>query len=142
MGPSRPPTRVLVDSSGLGDRITLRAADITCESLGHDRDAVLLSDVLYLNDEVSLAVLEAAHRALAPGGRLVVRGYYSDPRAGHPLWGALFDLARLLWEADRAPITRSRVRSWLERVGFGEIDVFPLTERSTCILARRSGRAH
>jgi ubiquinone/menaquinone biosynthesis C-methylase UbiE len=131
-------TAKVVGGSGVEDRISLTPADITQDPYGDDADAVLLSDVLYLDEEACLRMLESARRALVPGGRLVVRGYFSDPDRSHPRWGSLFDLARLLWDAGREPITHARLRGWLERTGFSEVELFPLTERSTCALARRS----
>lgn len=130
-------TRELVGEDEVADRLTLVAADIAAEGFGDSRDAVLLSDVLYQDEATSLAVLSAGFRALKPGGKLIIRGYYSDPEQSHPPWGALFDLARQLWAAGREPITHGRLLGWVDLVGFIDVELFPLTERSTCVLAVR-----
>lgn len=130
-------TREIVTASGLGNRISLKVADIIRNGYGLNRDAALLSDVLYLTEEICLTMLRSAFRSLAPGGRLILRGYYSDPEKSHPLWGALFDLARLLWQVERSPITHGRLRAWLTQVGFTEIEIAPLTEFSSYVLAKK-----
>jgi SAM-dependent methyltransferase len=130
-------TQEIVTASGCDNRISLTVADITRSEYGRDRDAILLSDVLYLTEEICLTLLRSAFRSLAPGGRLIVRGYYSDPDHSHPLWGALFDLARLLCQDERVPITHTRLRGWLTQVGFTEIEIAPLTELSSYILAKK-----
>ena len=130
-------TQELVNASGCVDRISLTDADITCSEYGHHRDAVLLSDVLYSTEEICLTLLRSAFRSLAPGGRLIVRGYYSDPDSNHPLWGALFDLKRLLCHDERVPFTHTRLRDWIAQVGFTEIEIARLTELSSLILAKK-----
>jgi SAM-dependent methyltransferase len=131
-------TQEIVTASGCDNRISLTVADITRSEYGRDRDAILLSDVLYLTEEICLTLLRSAFRSLAPGGRLIVRGYYSDPDHSHPLWGALFDLARLLCQDERVPITHTRLRGWLTQVGFTEIEIARLTELSSFILAKKT----
>ena len=119
------------------DRLTLTPGDMLTDSYGRDRDVVLLSDVLYLANDRSREMLRSAHRALAPGGLLVVRGYFSDPEGDQNRFGALFDLARLFWGEDRETMPLSGIVEWLGDVGFTRARSFPLTERSTCILATR-----
>lgn len=131
-------TQEIVNVSGCVDRISLNAADITRSDYGRHRDAVLLSDVLYSTEEICLTLLRSAFRSLAPGGRLIVRGYYSDPDNSHPLWGALFDLKRLLCHDQRVPFTHTLLRGWLTQVGFTEIEIAWLTELSSFILAKKA----
>ncbi len=119
------------------DRLTLEPGDMLTDSYGRDRDVVLLSDVLYLANDPSREMLRAAHRALSPGGLLVVRGYFSDPEGDQNPFGALFDLARLFWGEDRETMPLSRIVEWLGEVGFTRARSFPLTERSICVLATK-----
>jgi SAM-dependent methyltransferase len=127
----------IVAASGLAERITLTPGDMLADGYGQGRDVVLMSDVLYLANDRSRQMLRAAHQALAPGGLLIVRGYFSDPGGNQNPFGALFDLARLFWGEDREPMPLGRVSRWLGEVGFTGARSFPLTERSTCILATK-----
>lgn len=125
----------IVAASGLSERIETRPGDMLRDSYGEHRDAVLMSDVLYVESYGSKSMLQAAHRALGPGGVLVIRGYFSDPGGNQNPFGALFDLARLFWGEERETMPLPRVLDWLAEAGFTAIRSFPLTERSTCILA-------
>ncbi len=128
-------TREIVRRHSLQDRIETRTADITQDTYGRNLDVVLLSDVLYQNEAISKTFLRSANLALAPGGRLVVRGYFSDPEGSQPLFGALFAVARLLSDPKREPITLPGLRGWIEETGFKNVRTFALTERSTCLIA-------
>lgn len=130
-------TRSLVAASGLADRIRTRVGDMTTDSFGEGLDAVLLSDSLYHEPEVSRRILRSAHAALRPGGTVMIRGYYSDPGVSEPLFGAIFRLNLLLFDPDRTPPTAADIASWLSEAGFRDVCRFALTERSTCFVATR-----
>lgn len=125
----------IVAANGLSERIETRPGDMLRDSYGEDRDVILMSDVLYAESSNSKEMLRAAHRALTPGGLLVIRGYFSDPEGQQNPFGALFDLARLFWGEERETMPLPRVLDWLTETGFTGIRSSPLTERSTCILA-------
>jgi SAM-dependent methyltransferase len=86
--------RAHVEEAGLGDRVTLRPADLLDElpdeaAGGHD--AVLLFNVLHGFDAGDGAALVArAARALRPGGRLLVLEPFADPPEGTPGSAAAF----------------------------------------------------
>ncbi len=128
-------THEIVRQHNLQDRINTRPADITRDAYGRNLDVVLLSDVLYQDEAISKTILRSAYAALAAGGRLVVRGYYSDPEGSQPLFGALFAVMLLLSDPNREPITFPGVRGWIEETGFKNVGTFALTERSTCLIA-------
>jgi hypothetical protein len=119
----------------LEDRVEPRPLDITTDEYGQDLDVVLLSDVLYQDKATCLAMLRSAHRALRADGRLVVRGYYSDPGGSESLFGALFVLNVLLGGPDRETITLGKLSSWILEAGFRDLAAFALTGRSSCLTA-------
>jgi hypothetical protein len=96
---------------------------------------VLLSDVLYQDKATCLTILQSAHRALADGGKLIIRGYYSDPGGSESLFGALFVVNVQLNDAGREPITLPKLRNWVCEAGFRDVKTFGLTARSTCLTA-------
>ena len=68
-------------------------------------DLVHLSNILdWLSPEEAFATLDAAHRALRPGGRVLIRQLNStlDIPAAHQGFGWRFDLGRELLEQDRS----------------------------------------
>jgi SAM-dependent methyltransferase len=128
-------TREVIQTYGLGDRIETKAVDMTSDAFGKSFDAVLLSDVLYQNKATCLTILRSAYKALASGGRLIVRGYYSDPGGSESLFGALFVVHLLLSDPSRDPLSVSALKSWVNEAGFKDLKIFALTERSTCLTA-------
>ena len=132
-------TKIIIEKSNLQDRIKTREADITTDTYGQQSDVVLLSDVLYQQDPLCQAILRSAYEALAPGGTLLVRGYYvnADENGSHSPFGSIFNLHQLISDPKRKIISVSLLNQWIEQIGFKMIKTFPLTERSHCLIARR-----
>ncbi len=125
----------IVAANGMAERIETQPGDMLGDSYGENRDAVLMSDVIYLGSKSSKRMLRSAHRALVSGGLLVIRGYFSDPGGNQNPFGALFDLARLFWGDERETMPLPSLLKWVAEAGFSGIRSFPLTERSTCVVA-------
>ncbi len=130
-------TNRFIKKSSLKNRMSVRAADILEEPYGTGTDVVLLSDVLYQDSSTCIRILRSAYDALAPGGLLIIRGYYTDPESSQPLFGSLFALGRLLADENREIISVPLLHSWVEKAGFRITASHALTERSTCIQARK-----
>jgi SAM-dependent methyltransferase len=130
-----PTTNEMIVASGLADRIRVRAGDMETDPIGEGVDAVLLSDSLYYDAATAKRILRSVRTALNAGGNVIIRGYYSDPGASEPVFGAIFRLNLLLFDPDRTPPNLGDITSWLEEVGFHGVQAFALTEKSTCILA-------
>ncbi|MGD2086128.1 MAG: class I SAM-dependent methyltransferase [Candidatus Aminicenantes bacterium] len=132
-------TKKIIEKSNLQDRIKTRAADISKDTYGQQMDVVLLSDVLYQQDSLCLAILRSAYEALAPGGTLLVRGYYvyADKNGSHSPFGSIFNLHQLISDPKRKIISVSLLSQWIEKIGLKLINTFPLTERSHCLIAKR-----
>lgn len=127
----------LARREGLEDRIELCPGDITACTYGDGLDAVLLSDVLYQDKPTCVRILRSAREALTDGGKLIIRGYYSDPNGSESLFGALFVINVQLLDEGREPITLARLRNWVGEAGFKDITTFTVTSRSTCLVAVR-----
>lgn len=130
-------TSQFIRKSKLHNRIRMRASDITRDSCGKNMDVALLSDVLYQERSSCMTIIRSAYSALAPEGILIVRGYYSDPEGSQPVFGSLFALGRLLYDADREIISVPLLRHWVEESDFKNLRAFALTERSTCLIAEK-----
>lgn len=126
-----------VAKHGLQDRITTREADITSDAFGENLDVVLLSDVLYHEKALCMRILRSAYDAVATGGRLVIRGYFSDPEGSQPLFGSIFALKLQFSAPEREAISAPKLRKWIEDAGFKDVQSFALTERSTCMTATK-----
>jgi SAM-dependent methyltransferase len=132
-------TKKIIEKSNLQDRIKTRSADISKDTYGEQMDVVLLSDVLYQDAPLCQAILRSAYQALAPGGTLLVRGYYvnADENGSHSPFGSIFNLHQLISDPKRKIVSVSLLSEWSEQTGFKEVKTFPLTERSHCLIAKR-----
>jgi predicted O-methyltransferase YrrM len=130
-------TQRFINESSLQNRIRVRSADILKDSFGKDEDVVLLSDVLYQDSSTCIQILQSAYDALAPGGLMIIRGYFTDPKNSQPVFGSLFAIGRLLFDEDREIISIPLLEGWIEKVGFKITSSHSLTERSTLIQARK-----
>jgi len=130
-------TSRLIEKSDVQDRINTKAIDICKDSFGRDMDVALLSDVLYQDSSTCIQILRSAYDALDPGGILIIRGYYADPEKSQPVYGSLFALGQLLFVANREVISIPVLHAWIKKAGFKIIASHALTERSTCVLARK-----
>ena len=126
-----------VKKHGVQDRFTTREADITTDPFGENLDVVLLSDVLYQEKALCMRILRSAYDALASGGRLVIRGYFSDPEGSQPLFGSIFALKQKFGDPEREAISAPKLREWIEDAGFKDVRSFALTERSICLTATK-----
>jgi 2-polyprenyl-3-methyl-5-hydroxy-6-metoxy-1,4-benzoquinol methylase len=129
-------TEEMIASCEGRERIKLREADITKESLGENIDVVLLSDVIY--DELeAVQILRNAWNCLCQNGILIIRGYYSDPDNSKSLFGALFVLNQLVFDPNRKIMTISSLQKNIRDIGFTITKILHLTERSFAVLAKK-----
>jgi len=119
----------------LEDRVTTQAGDFNRDDLGAGYDLVLLANVLHMySAEVARALVARAAAALAPGGRLVIHGFTTDPGGTGPLEDALFSLnIGLLTEGGRAhPL--AEMQGWVTSAGLAEARSFRIDAIPTGVL--------
>lgn len=105
------------------DRAQLVASDIRAALLGDDHDVALLANVLHLHDEsICAALVDAAAKAVRPGGIVVVKDLRMDEGRAGPLEGLLFALNMAVYTAGGDVWEGSRIRSWMAAAGLGELE--------------------
>jgi predicted O-methyltransferase YrrM len=125
-----------IAEAGLGDRVTTRVGDLRRDELGAGYDLVLLSAICHmLGEEENRDLFARCFRALAAGGRLVVRDFILDEDKTGPRWAALFSLNMLVGTERGASYSGSEYAEWLRGAGFG--DVRRLAADRDLIVARR-----
>lgn len=68
-----------VQAAGLGERVTVRGADVVADDLGDGYDVAFLFNVVHgFTDEANRRLLGNVAAALAPGGRVVVVDQFED----------------------------------------------------------------
>ncbi|HUU09345.1 MAG TPA: class I SAM-dependent methyltransferase [Phycisphaerae bacterium] len=84
--------RGLIERFGLADRVRAVVGDWNEAEFGVDVDAVLLSNVLHGPTSDAEMKLAKAHRAMTPGGLLIIQDFLMNPEKTGPLIPALFNL--------------------------------------------------
>ncbi len=112
-------------AADLGDRAAVHGGDFTRDPLPEGADIASLVRVLYDHgDERALAILRAVHRALPPGGTLLV----AEPMAGAPgaprMGDAYFGMYLLAMRGGRAR-TAGELSALLRAAGFDRVRELP-----------------
>jgi len=117
-----PLARQYIASAGLSSRVAAREGDLTRDDFGSGYDLSLLSAICHmLGDEENQDLLRRAHRALVPGGRLIIRDFILDPDKTSPKQAALFSLNMLVGTRRGASYSESEYRAWLAAAGFTNV---------------------
>jgi predicted O-methyltransferase YrrM len=108
-----------IKEAGMTDRVTTRVGDLTADEFGKDYDLILLSAICHMLDpEQNQALLRRCYRALAPGGRIVIRDSIPEPDKTAPRWAALFAINMLVGTTGGSTYTEAEYKSWLTAAGF------------------------
>lgn len=114
--------REQLSKAGLLDRVTLVGGDFESDELPAGHDLVWLSAIVHQNGPAQNdALYGRIFRALAPGGRLVIRDHVMEPDRTRPRAGALFAVNMLVGTAHGGTYTFGEIRAGLERAGFVRI---------------------
>jgi predicted O-methyltransferase YrrM len=114
-----PIAREHIREAGLADRITTRAGDLRADEFGTGYDLVLLSSICHMLDPAgNRDLLGRCFRALAPGGRIVIRDFIVGPDRTAPRQAALFAINMLVATRGGSTYTEAEYESWLVEAGF------------------------
>jgi len=108
-----------IEEAGLADRITTRIGDLTVDEFGKEYDLILLSAICHmLGPEQNLDLFRRCYRALARGGRIVIRDFILDPDKTAPKCVALFAINMLVGTKSGSTYTEAEYKTWLTNAGF------------------------
>jgi predicted O-methyltransferase YrrM len=125
-----------IREAGLEDRIKTRIGDLTKDDFGGAYDLILLSAICHmLSEEENLDLLRRSARALAPGGRLVIRDFILEPDRTAPRHAAIFALNMLVGTRRGNTYTEAQYTEWLRSAGFSAVR--RLTPSGDLIVATR-----
>lgn len=117
-----PIARRHLEAAGLAERARFVAGDFLCdESLPSGADLAWVSAIVHQNSrEQNRTLFDKVHRALAPGGRVMIRDLVMDPSRTEPLPGALFAVNMLVRTSGGGTYTFEDLVEDLRSAGFGE----------------------
>lgn len=108
-----------VGREGLADRVTLAAGDFSADELPGGHDLALLSAIIHMNShQANIDLYRKVHRALAPGGRVVISDFILEPNRTAPLSAAMFAVNMLVNTGSGNAYTFKEMKDGLEEAGF------------------------
>ncbi len=111
-----------IRQAGLETRVTTRVGDLRVDEFGEGYDLILLSAICHmLGAEENQDLFRRCYRAMAPGGRLVIRDFILEPDKTAPKPAALFALNMLVATRSGSTYTEAEYGAWLRSAGFGEV---------------------
>ena len=129
-------TRGYLDRCGLTDRGDFLPGNLREVDFGEERfDAALLGHIVHSEGERSSRDLfKRIHRALRPGGRIVVIDIIPNEERTGPLEPITFALTMLLFTEEGDTFTLSEYTDWLTEAGFGPIETADIGSQSPAII--------
>jgi demethylspheroidene O-methyltransferase len=124
---------------GLSDRIRVISGSFKTDTLPDGADIVTLVRIVHdHNNDVVIDLFRAIHRALPPGGTLIVAEPLAGTRGAEPMADAYFGFYLLAMGSGRAR-TAAEISELLVAAGFGEIRHIP-TSRPLLVSVLRARR--
>ena len=117
-------------AEGFLDRVELAAGDFYVDEMPGGCDLALLSAIIHQNSpKQNVELYKKIHRALEPGGVVLIRDHIMDESRTQPPAGAMFALNMLVNTSGGDTFTFGEVKETLEAAGFGEVKQVRAGER-------------
>jgi predicted O-methyltransferase YrrM len=111
--------RERVEQSNMTQRVELIAGDFYRDPLPDGHDMALLSAIIHQNSlEQNQRLFHSVHRALTPGGRIIVRDHVMSEDRTRPTEGAVFAVNMLAGTPGGRTYTFEEIKTGLENAGF------------------------
>ncbi len=128
-----------IDHAGLANRVTTRVGDLRTDDFGQGFDLMLVSAICHmLSPDENRDLLRRCHKALAPGGRVVIQDFILEEDKTAPKFAALFSLNLLVGTDSGASYNQSEYAEWLGAAGFHEIERIRLPGPSGLVTGHRA----
>jgi ubiquinone/menaquinone biosynthesis C-methylase UbiE len=114
--------REVIGRLGMADRVRTQVGDWNTDEFGRNRDAVLVSNILHGPTSAAEMKLAKAHRALRPGGLLIVQDFLMNAEKTGPLVPAIFNVMV-------GAFSVTELTDRIAAAGFKNIRVTPMPER-------------
>ena len=129
--------RRAIERRGCAAKVDVVAGDMLREHWPAGCDAHLISNVLHDWDEpVVKDLLARSHRALSPGGLLVIHDAHLNESKTGPLPVAKYS-ALLMHSTEGRCYSVAEIGGWLEAAGFDEVQFKPTAADRSVVTARR-----
>jgi hypothetical protein len=127
-----------VHKHGLSDRLRFYPGDFFADPLP-EADVLVMGRILHNWDVPKRKLLlEKAHRALSPGGALIVYDPMIDEKRGLQAHGLLSSLNMLIETAGGSEYTAAECADWMQQAGYGDIRSESLGDMHTAVIGLKT----
>jgi SAM-dependent methyltransferase len=133
-----PMAKERLQREGFIDRVELTAGDFYQDELPKGADLALLSAIIHQNSpDENIDLFKKIHRALEPGGAILIRDHIMDESRTRPPAGAVFALNMLVNTRGGDTYTFEEVKGALEKAGFKDVRLLRTGEKMDCLVEGR-----
>lgn len=124
-----------ISEEGLSDRVSYVSGDFYTDELPKGCDFALLSAIVHQNSpEENIELFKKIHRALEPGGRLLIRDHVMSEDRTWPPGGTVFALNMLVMTPAGDTYTFSELHQFLTEAGFENIRLVRSGPKMDCLV--------
>jgi hypothetical protein len=122
LAPVIPMAQERLRREGLAARVELVTGNFYTDELPAGCDLALLSAIIHQNStEENIGLYRKIHRALLPGGSVLIRDHVMDESRTKPVLGALFSINMLVNTSGGGTYTFDEIKDSLEKAGFERV---------------------
>ncbi len=126
----------IIGTGALSKRFSFIEGDFFDIVLKEKYDAVLFSNILHIyNEAENKSLFKRIHKALNPGGRLLIVDLFLNDDQTSPYNAALFSLTMLMYTRTGRTYTFRETEGMLKKLGFGKFKRFNIGKGSSLIEA-------
>jgi predicted O-methyltransferase YrrM/DNA-binding HxlR family transcriptional regulator len=130
-----PLARERLQEEGLMERVEFVSGDFYQDELPKGCDLALLSAIIHQNSpDENDALFQKVHRALNPGGIILIRDHIMEESRTRPASGAIFALNMLVNTRGGDTYTFIEVKDSLEKAGFKQVKLIRSGDRMDCLV--------
>lgn len=125
-----------IERNALDKRVSLKPGDFLKDDIGQGYDFVWMSHILHSNsDEECRHLIKKVFKALGKKGIVGIHDFFLNRDKVSPRFAAIFAVHMLAVTEKGRTYTHEEVSGWLEKVGFGDIEVIEASENTKVIRA-------
>jgi hypothetical protein len=134
-----PSAREEIEKAGLCSRIETRVGDYFRDEFGEGFDLVYISNIIHSMGPEDIPMLFGkSHRALVPGGTIIVKDFFLEDDRISPNVAALFSVNMLVGTEAGRSYTLRETQEMLSRAGFSGFRTVEVAAASQLLIARKA----
>ena len=123
---------------GLSDRVETQVGDYFVDDFGDGYDLVYISNIIHsMSPDETRQIVAKAHRALSPGGAIIIKEFFLDDTRAAPLPAALFSINMLTATAGGKSYTFNETRRILSEAGFQNFQTLDVAAASALLIGTK-----